>query len=200
MRFASVSRETLDRIRGFLDTLDDWRLRMNLIGPSEGRHIWRRHVFDSLQILDLIPKEAGTLADLGTGAGFPGVVLAIALADRGNTRTTFVEKSPKKCLFLEAAIGAAGLHAVVLNQRIEDAPAHKFDIVTARALAPLPKLLNYVEIWAKPEGRGLLLKGREATSELNLAREGWSFDLASRASASSPEGQVLALTAVRRKA
>jgi 16S rRNA (guanine527-N7)-methyltransferase len=199
-----VSRETLDLVRHYLFVLDDWRTRMNLIGPSEGRHIWRRHVHDSLQVLDLIgPMIDGgpaRLVDLGSGAGFPGIVLACAFAERGEISVTLVEKSPKKAHFLEAAVKAVlGTKGpVVLNQRIEDAPPDRFDIVTARALAPLPKLLGYVESWAKPGGRALLWKGREATSELTLSRESWTFDLSHRASLSNPEGQVLAISNLRR--
>lgn len=200
-----VSRETLDRIRHFLFVLEDWRGRMNLIGPSEGRHLWRRHVYDSLQVLDRVGEAPARLVDLGSGAGFPGIILACAFAgsgaERGDISVTLVEKSPKKAHFLEAAVkavlGAKG--PVVLNQRIEDAPPARFDIVTARALAPLPKLLGYVESWAKPGGRALLWKGREATSELTLSRESWTFDLSHRASLSNPEGQILAISNLRRQ-
>jgi 16S rRNA (guanine527-N7)-methyltransferase len=180
---------------------------MNLIGPSEGRHMWRRHVFDSLQVLDLIGKGPASLVDLGSGAGFPGIIFACVFAGsgygagRGDISVTLVEKSPKKAHFLESAVravlGAKG--PVVLNQRIEDAPSARFDIVTARALAPLSKLLGYVESWAKPDGRALLWKGREATSELTLSRESWTFDLSQRASLSHPEGQVLAISNLRRQ-
>ncbi|MEP7210556.1 MAG: 16S rRNA (guanine(527)-N(7))-methyltransferase RsmG [Alphaproteobacteria bacterium] len=204
-----VSRETLDLIRHYLFVLDDWRTKMNLIGPAEGRHLWRRHVYDSLQVLDLIGKgrESGpaSLVDLGSGAGFPGIVLACVFAGsrsgHGDISVTLVEKSPKKAHFLESAVravlGAKG--PVVLNQRIEDAPAARFDIVTARALAPLPKLLGYVESWAKPDGQALLWKGREATSELTLSREFWTFDFSQRASLTHPEGQVLAISNLRRQ-
>ena len=197
---SDVSRETLDRIRHYLFVLDDWRTRMNLIGPSEGRHLWRRHVFDSLQVLDLIGTGPAALVDLGSGAGFPGLVLACALAERGDISITLVEKSPKKAHFLEAAakavLGAKG--PMVRVQRIEDAPLDRFDLVTARALAPLPKLLGFVETWAKPDGRALLWKGREATSELTLSRESWTFELSRRASRSDPEGQILAISNLRR--
>ncbi len=117
-------------------------------------------------------------------------------------RSRWSRKSPKKTHFLESAIravfGANG--PVVLNQRIEDASPERFDIVTARALAPLPKLLGFVEGWAKPEGRALLWKGRETTSELTLSRESWSFDLSAQASLSNPEGQILAISNLKRQA
>lgn len=197
---AGVSRETLDRVRHFVRVLDAWRGRMNLIGPAEGRHLWRRHVLDSLQALERIGAGPGTLVDLGSGAGFPGLVLACALSGRGDIAVTLVEKSPKKAHFLEKAAEAVlgAKRPVVLNRRIEDAPPGRFDIVTARALAPLPKLLGYVDSWAKPDGRAVLWKGREATSELTLSRESWTFDLSHRVSLSNPDGQILAISNLRR--
>ena len=193
-----VSRETLARIRAYLAVLDDWRERINLIGPGEGRHLWRRHVLDSLQLLKDFFSTDLRVADLGSGAGFPGLVLACALAEREGASVTLVEKSVRKSQFLEAAIAAVGLPARVLNQRLED-PAQKerFDVVTARALAPLPKLLGYAHGWLKPSGKALLMKGRDAVKELTLARESWTFEMSSRPSLSSPEGQILTVSNLR---
>jgi 16S rRNA (guanine527-N7)-methyltransferase len=198
VRLVSVSRETLTRVRRFLDVLDEWRTRINLIGPGEGRHIWRRHVLDSLQLADLLGHDDLAIADLGSGAGFPGLILACAMAERPGASVTLVEKSVRKCQFLEAAVVAVGLPAKVLNQRLEDpAPRERFDVVTARALAPLPRLLGYAHAWLKPSGKALLMKGRDAVAELTLARESWTFDLSTRTSLSSPEGQILAVSALK---
>jgi 16S rRNA (guanine527-N7)-methyltransferase len=197
-RQTGVSRETLDRIRAYLAVLDSWRERINLIGPGEGRHLWRRHVLDSLQLLEEIFSTDLRVADLGSGAGFPGLVLACALADRRGTSVTLVEKSVRKSQFLEAAIAAVGLPARVLNQRLEDpAPKERFDVVTARALAPLPKLLGHAHGWLKPSGKALLMKGRDAVTELTRARESWTFETSIRASLSSPEGQILTVSDLR---
>jgi 16S rRNA (guanine527-N7)-methyltransferase len=198
VRETGVSRETVARIRAYLAVLDDWRERINLIGPGEGRHLWRRHVLDSLQLLKEIFPTDLRLADLGSGAGFPGLVLACALADREGASVTLVEKSVRKSQFLEAAITAVGLPARVLNQRLEDpAPKERFDVVTARALAPLPKLLGYAHGWLKPSGKALLMKGRDAVKELTLARESWTFEVSSGPSLSSPEGQILKVSNLR---
>jgi 16S rRNA (guanine527-N7)-methyltransferase len=198
IRTTGVSRETFAKISVFLSVLDRWRARINLIGPGEGRHIWRRHVLDSLQLLQDIGPQRGMIADLGSGAGFPGLVLACALAEREGVKVALVEKSVRKCQFLEAAIAATGLPAGVLNQRLEDpAPGEKFDVVTARALAPLPKLLGYAHAWLKPSGKALLMKGRDAVAEVTRARESWTFDLSIRPSLSSPEGQILTVSALR---
>jgi 16S rRNA (guanine527-N7)-methyltransferase len=196
LRLTPVSRETLSKISAFLAVLGKWRERINLIGPGEGRHIWRRHVLDSLQLLDEIGLADSDIADLGSGAGFPGIVLACALAERPGASVTLVEKSVRKSQFLEAAIKAVGLPARILTRRLEDPPPKKFDVATARALAPLPKLLGYAHGWLKPSGKALLVKGRGAVEELTLARESWTFDLSIRPSLSSPEGQILTVSAL----
>jgi 16S rRNA (guanine527-N7)-methyltransferase len=196
LRLTSVSRETLGRVRSYLAVLDQWRERINLIGPGEGRHLWRRHVLDSLQLIEQISSDDLAVADLGSGAGFPGLVIACALAERPGASVTLVEKSPRKSEFLEAAIAAQGLPARVLNVRIEDPPRQKFDLVTARALAPLPKLLGFAHGWLKPSGKALLMKGRDVEAEVAEARRSWTFEMSDRASLSSPEGRVLRLSSI----
>lgn len=195
-RLTGVSRETLARVRSYLSTLDQWRERINLIGPGEGRHLWRRHVLDSLQLIEEILPGDLSVADLGSGAGFPGLVIACALAERPGASVTLVEKSPRKSEFLRAAIAAQGLPARVLNIRLEDSPGRKFDLVTARALAPLPKLLGYAHDWLKPSGKALLMKGRDTAAELAEARQAWTFEMSDRESLSSPEGRVLRISSI----
>lgn len=197
IRLTGVSRETIGRIEAFLAVLDDWRQRYNIIGPNEGRHIWRRHILDSLQLLPLIGEEATSLADLGTGGGFPGVILACALADR-STEITLVEKSVRKAQFLEAAIRELGLGAMVSNQRIEETGQGPCDVVTVRALAPLARLLPMFDLWLKPDGRALLLKGQGADKEIVHARETRTFDVETRPSLSGPDGQVLIISNLSR--
>jgi 16S rRNA (guanine527-N7)-methyltransferase len=200
-RLTNVSRETLELVRGYLALLDEWRTRINLIGPNEGRHLWRRHALDSLQLVPLLRPQDKSIADLGTGAGFPGLVLACALAGEGRSdaRITLVEKSPRKCEFLRAAARQLKLPADILEQRAEDGPPQAFDLVTARALSPLPRLLEQSENWVGPDGWFLFLKGREATTELAQAQSVWAFDLDVRESISSPGGQVLAIKSLRRR-
>ena len=196
LRLTGVSRETLARVDSYLTTLDQWRERINLIGPGEGRHLWRRHVLDSLQLIEQISSDDLRVADLGSGAGFPGLVIACALAERPGASVTLVEKSPRKSEFLRAAIAEGNLPAKVVNLRIEDAPRQKFDLVTARALAPLPKLLGYAYQWLKPSGKALLMKGRDTAAELAEARLAWTFDMSDRESLSSPEGRVLRISSI----
>ena len=197
IRLTGVSRETFERVSGYLDLLDRWRERINLIGPGEGRHLWRRHVLDSLQLVEQISSEDKSVADLGSGAGFPGLILACALAERSGASVTLVEKSPRKSEFLRAAGKELGLPVSVLTIRLEDAPGALFDVVTARALAPLPKLLGFAASWLKPSGKALLMKGRDTATELAEAREAWTFDLSILDSQSSPEGRVLRVSSLR---
>ncbi len=194
-----VSRETIERVDAFVAVLDEWRKKINLIGPGEGKHLWRRHILDSLQLVQFIPESARSLADLGTGGGFPGVVLACALHDR-KVVVSLVEKSVRKAEFLEAAVAELGLNAVVLNQRIEDTSANKNDVVTARALAPLPKLMTLTEGWLARDGLAIVVKGRDVDKELIHTRETWTFDLEARPSLSGPDGQVLLISNLTKRA
>ena len=198
IRGIRVSRETMFRISEYLRALGDWRERINLIGPGEGRRVWRRHVLDSLQLLENISASDKSLADLGSGAGFPGLVLACALAEREGATVALIEKSVRKSQFLEAAIREVGLPARVLNQRLEvEGEAERFDLVTARALAPLPRLLGYAHDWLKPSGKALLMKGRDAAAEVAEARETWTFEMSATPSLTSPEGQILSVSELR---
>ena len=151
-----VSRETIARLDRIVATLDDWRGRINLIGPKEWPLVWSRHIADSLQLLPHLPAD-GDIVDLGSGAGFPGLVIAAALAPGGQVE--LVESVGKKCAFLRAAAEAAELPATVRQTRIESVAPRRVDAVTARALAPLPKLLELAYPWLERGGIGLFPKG-----------------------------------------
>jgi 16S rRNA (guanine527-N7)-methyltransferase len=166
-----VSRETLDRLDRVIETLDDWRTRSNLIGPREWPVIWTRHVADCFQLLDLLPEDA-KVVDLGSGAGFPGLIIAAA---RPAGHVTMIESVGKKCAFLRAAIEAAGLNATVKQERVESVEPMRADFVTARAFAPLPKLLDYAAPWLKRGASGLFLKGERWKEELTDASQTWNF-------------------------
>lgn len=166
-----VSRETLAKLDRIIETLDEWRMRSNLIGPREWPHIWERHVWDCLQLVDHIP-EGSRICDLGSGAGFPGLILAAAVKD---CHVTMIETVGKKCAFLRAAIQEAGLPARVIQGRVESSGDFDVDIVTARAFAPLPKLLEYASPWMKKGAVGLFLKGERWQEELTDAQQSWTF-------------------------
>jgi len=141
-----VPRETLTRLQNFRALLNDWSTKINLIGPKELGRFWRRHAFDSAQLLSVAP-EAVRWIDAGAGAGFPGIVIACGLVGRPETEVILVESIAKKCGFLQAAIEALDIPARVENARIESLRPTRVDVFTARALADLPTLMTYALIW-----------------------------------------------------
>jgi 16S rRNA (guanine527-N7)-methyltransferase len=188
-----VSRETLDRLDRVIDTLDSWRLRSNLIGPREWPVIWTRHVADCFQLLDHLPADA-RVVDLGSGAGFPGLVIAAA---RPEGHVTMIESVGKKCAFLRAAIEAAGLKASVRQERAESVGPIAADYVTARAFAPLPKLLDYAAPWLKQGATGLFLKGERWKEELTEASQTWNFAYEAIPSRVGGSGTILIVRELR---
>ena len=188
-----VSRETLDRLDRVIDTLDVWRTKSNLIGPREWPVIWTRHVADCYQLLDLIPEDA-KVVDLGSGAGFPGLIIAAA---RPAGHVTMVESVGKKCAFLHAAIEAAGLSATVRQERVESLDPMPADFVTARAFAPLPKLLDYAAPWMKRGATGLFLKGERWKEELTEASQTWNFAYEAIPSRVGGSGTILIVRELR---
>jgi 16S rRNA (guanine527-N7)-methyltransferase len=189
-----VSRETSERLDAVILTLDAWRQRSNLIGPREWPQIWTRHVADSFQILPFIP-ETTHCVDLGSGAGFPGLVTSAA---RPEGHVTMMESVGKKCAFLRAAIVAAGLNASVYQGRIEDAQASTADIVTARAFAPLPKLLDYAAPWMENGATGVFLKGERWKEELTDAQQRWNFAYEAIPSRTGGSGVILIVRELKR--
>jgi 16S rRNA (guanine527-N7)-methyltransferase len=149
----SVSRETLSRLKLYASMLEDWNARHNLVSRSSLPEVWQRHFLDSAQLLDFIPPDAHSLVDLGSGAGFPGLVLAELLRDRPDFRTVLIEATGKKCRFLAAVAERLDLRVDVRQMRIEEAEPERFDIITGRACAPLVKLLPYAQrFWGKGAG------------------------------------------------
>jgi 16S rRNA (guanine527-N7)-methyltransferase len=176
-KITPVSRETLARLDRFVDLLLEWQQTRNLIAASTIPTIWTRHIADSLQLLDLAPG-AKTWIDLGSGGGFPGLVLACALAETAGAKIHLVESTAKKCAFLQTVSDTLKLPAEVHNQRVENfIPAfhNRPDVVTARALAPMPKLLDLVFPLLKRGGVGLFLKGQDVGSELTEAAKCWNI-------------------------
>lgn len=191
----NVSRETLDRLDRIISELDVWRQKSNLIGPKEWPQIWTRHVGDSWQLLEHIPKTA-RVVDLGSGAGFPGLIIA---AGRPAGHVTLMESVGKKCAFLRAAIDTAGLSASVWQGRIETAPPIKADIVTARAFAPMPQLLEYASPWLRKGATGLFPKGERWKEELTLALERWNFAYEAIPNRTGGSGVILIVREVARR-
>jgi len=186
---ANVSRETLAHLKAYVGLLEDWNSRHNLVSPGSLAHVWGRHIWDSAQLARFVPEGARTLADLGSGAGFPGLVLAELL--RGRAEVTLFEATAKKCHFLEAVRDRLGLEVTIRNERMEEVEFRPFDVVTARACAPLDKLLGYAQHFVGRNTVCLFLKGQNVGSELTEARKSWKMNLQQHPSLTDPSGVVL---------
>jgi 16S rRNA (guanine527-N7)-methyltransferase len=184
-----VSRETLDLLKTYVGMLEDWNTRQNLVSAVSLESVWHRHVYDSAQLAPLIPVNVKTLADFGSGAGFPGLVLAILLRDQ--LKVSLFEATKKKAEFLKAVAERLELPVTIRNERIEDAPRQAFDVITARAFARLPELLGYAQKFLGPGTMCLFLKGQSMAPELTDARKFWKMTIQSRPSKTHPLGSVL---------
>jgi len=196
-----VSRETRARLDRFVAVLVDWQRRINLIAPSTESILWTRHVADSLQLLPLAPQRR-IWVDLGSGGGFPGMVLACALVRTPGAAVHLVESTGKKAAFLREAIRATGAPAIVHAVRIEDfvekAP-ETIDVVTARALAPLPELLRMAYPLLKKGALGLFPKGQDVAVELTEAAKCWNIQASLVASRTDPKAQIVVVRALEPK-
>ena len=196
---ADVSRETLDRLTVFHDRLVQWTTSINLIAPSTIENAWMRHIVDSAQVFEHFPPDASRHVDLGSGGGLPGLVVAtIAREKRPNLRTILIESDQRKAAFLRSVIRELDLDAAVRCSRIEAVTDIVADVVTARALAPLNQLLALVVPFLAEGGIGLLQKGRQAETEIDLARQVWSFDLVSHISRTESDARILQIKDIRR--
>jgi 16S rRNA (guanine527-N7)-methyltransferase len=182
-----VSRESLNRLQIYVDLLVDWNRKLNLIGRSTEPEVWTRHVADSLQLLPLMPPGTRTIADLGTGAGLPGLVIAVARPIKAH----LFEANHKKAAFLRAAARRTGADAEVHAIRAEYAGPIAVDVITARALAPLSDLLKLAEPFLQEGAIGLFHKGRDVEAELTEATKSWRIDLRTHPSLTDSRGCIL---------
>jgi len=189
-----VSRETLDRLETYTALLRKWAPRINLVGRSTLDDLWRRHMLDSAQLYPHLPPHARTLVDLGSGAGFPGMVLAIM----GVPDVHLIESNQRKCAFLREVARATGIKVTVHAARAEELVPFPADVVTARALAPLSILLEYAEPFLTPSSVCLFLKGRRYEEELTETQKKWNITHHMFSSLTEPEGGILRLEAVSR--
>jgi 16S rRNA (guanine527-N7)-methyltransferase len=194
-RDTGVSHETSERLVMHCRLLGEWSARMNLVGPREIEAYWRRHAFDCAQLMQLAPG-ALRWVDLGSGAGFPGIIIASLLADTPGASVHLVESTRKKCDFLRAAIDEVGLPAKVFNARIEafGAGEGRYDVVTARAVAPLPRLIAYAKPILDRGAQGLFHKGADFDAELAAAKpaiEGGAYRVEVVESLSDPRGRII---------
>jgi 16S rRNA (guanine527-N7)-methyltransferase len=190
-----VSRETLSRLEAYADLLTRWSARINLVGRETLPDLWRRHILDSAQLRRLIPNSARSLIDLGSGAGLPGLVLAIL----GVPGVELVEADSRKAAFLREAARIAGAKVTIRPCRIQAVPPHPVDVATARACAPLDRLLDLVAPFLAPGTLCLFPKGERFNEELTLARKAWTMNVSVEQSLSDRRGVVLRLQQVARE-
>nr|WP_236262471.1 16S rRNA (guanine(527)-N(7))-methyltransferase RsmG [Caenispirillum salinarum] len=188
-----VSRETLDRLSLYAELLVKWQKKINLVGPATIPDLWRRHMLDSAQLWPRLPAGLPRLIDIGSGAGFPALVLAIM----GVPDVHVIESDQRKCTFMREVARQTGAPVTVHTQRIEQVTDLQAPVVTARALAALPKLIDLAAPLLAENGEMLLLKGQNIDEELTQARKIWIFEDTRSPSQSDPSGVVLRLREVR---
>jgi len=191
-----VTPDALARLTTYLDLLGEWRERINLVGRSTLADAWRRHVLDSVQLFPLLPAGTETIFDLGSGAGFPGLVLALLEDAQTRPFVKLIESDARKCGFLRHVIAATGARAAVTNVRAEQLPPRPAAVITARAVAPLPRLLEYARPLIGKNTICLFLKGAAVERELTESLRSWHMQVTRVASLSDPAGTVLKLQGI----
>jgi 16S rRNA (guanine527-N7)-methyltransferase len=197
-----VSRETETRLAQFVELLLTWQRTTQLVANSTLARVWTRHIADSLQLLDLAPA-ARVWVDLGSGAGFPGLVIACGLAKTAGASVHLVESNGKKAAFLREAVRITKAPAVVHHSRIENfvESFHRpVDVVTARALAPLKLLLDQSVALLSGEAKGIFLKGQDVAAELTEAAKYWNMDATLVPSRTDSRGRIVVVRHLQRKA
>jgi 16S rRNA (guanine527-N7)-methyltransferase len=203
----NVSRESRARLTAYVDLLVKWQRRINLIGPTTVDDVWQRHIADAVQLVSLIKPHVKQILDLGSGAGIPGLVVAISLMERQPVTVHLVESTKKKSAFLRQAVLLTGAPAIIHDCRIEElvtaGPAGhvgRIDLVTARALAPLPKLLQLASPWLQAGATGLFHKGANIDRELTESAKYWRITSVRHASLVDPNGCILEVNEIENAA
>jgi len=195
----NVSRETMQDLEVYAGLLRKWSPRINLVSKSSMPDLWTRHFLDSAQLIGLAKRKSGHWVDLGSGGGFPGVVVAIvAKSEMPDLRFTFVEGDQRKAVFLQTVVRDLSLRAAVVAKRAEDIGPLSADTLSARALAPLPTLLGYVKQHLLLSGQALLMKGQSFRRELDQALETWTFQSDEYPSITDGAAVILSLGGIKR--
>ncbi|MDF2368744.1 16S rRNA (guanine(527)-N(7))-methyltransferase RsmG [Sneathiella sp.] len=192
---SNVSRETLDRLSIYAALLQKWQKAINLVGKSTLKDLWRRHMLDSFQLLSRTNRENGSWVDLGSGAGFPALVVAIC----SDFDVHAVESDQRKCLFMSNVSRETSANLTLHRGRIEEIPPFSADVISARALAPLDKLLDLAAPFAKMDTEFFFLKGQDVDEELTKASKCWIMDVEKHRSLTSEDGYILKITGLRRR-
>jgi 16S rRNA (guanine527-N7)-methyltransferase len=194
-----VSRETFLALQSFEDLVRRWTPAINLVSKNTLTNLWDRHIVDSAQIFAAGPESAQKWADLGSGGGFPGLVVAVLAKElRPSLHVTLVEADLRKATFLRQAALALGLNVDVVSQRIESLPSLQADVLSARALASLSSLLEFAEAHLLSGGVAIFPKGERYAEELSQARKAWAFDVEPRPSLLEAEAVILVIRNIHR--
>jgi 16S rRNA (guanine527-N7)-methyltransferase len=201
LKLTPVSRETATRLDAYVELLLQWQAKTNLVSPSTLPNLWTRHIADSLQLLTLAPAARRWL-DFGSGGGFPGVVLACAMAELPGGHVTLVERNAKKAAFLREALRVTGAPGTVMLADIGDnvdSFPQALDCITARAVAPLHQLIGFAEPLLKAGAKALFLKGQDVEAELTEATKYWKLKPRLHASLTGGQGWIVELDAIERQ-
>lgn len=195
----NVSRETYSKLERYCQSLTEWQQKFNLVSNSSLADAWNRHFADSVQLFDLIPAKTKTLLDMGSGAGFPGMVLAIIANEKTPyLKVTLVESVAKKTLYLNHVKEITNTNVEVLNTRVENIRG-RFDVISARAMTALTDLLNYAFPLLSSDGVCIFPKGKSASEEITTAKKMWNFNCKSVSSRTSDDGEILIISNLVKK-
>ncbi|MEX3316176.1 16S rRNA (guanine(527)-N(7))-methyltransferase RsmG [Sulfitobacter sp. PS-8MA] len=190
MQLPNVSRETQDRLEGYAALIRKWNPKINLVSKSSIETLWERHILDSVQVFQLSDAK-GHWLDIGSGGGFPGMVVAILNMEERSFRVSLVESDQRKCAFLRTVARELDIEAEVFNERIEQLEPQNADVLSARALSSLTQLMEFSVRHLNPTGLALFPKGGSWRAEEEEARKNWDFALQAVPSKTNPEAAVL---------
>lgn len=194
-----VSRETMERLERFAALTRKWNPSINLVAKSTIPDLWDRHIVDSVQLYPLAPARPRHWLDIGSGGGFPGIIMAAISAEKSpETKFTFIESDQRKSTFLRTAARELGLRVNVIASRIEETEPQSADVVSARALSALTDLLPLISLHLAPDGTAILPKGKTHQQEIDVAKEVWSFDVASHQSMTDEQARILVVKGISR--
>lgn len=200
MNTYNVSRETFELLKAYEASLVEWQQKFNLVSNSSLEESWNRHFIDSAQLFKYIPGNATTLLDFGSGAGFPGMVLAVMAAEKTPyLKVKLIESTGKKTLYLNEVKKITAVDVEIINERVEKLPPEKADVITSRAMASLNELLGYTSRFVGPKTICIFPKGQRYAEEIAEAKKHWKFECEVKDSETSEEGKILIISRLLRK-
>jgi len=196
----NVSRETINLLKTYEASLNEWQNKMNLVSKNSLPDAWNRHFADSMQLFNLLPQDAEIVYDFGSGAGFPGMVLAVMSKEKTPyLKFKLVESIGKKTLYLKHVKEITGANVDVINERIEKIKPEIADAITSRAMCSLNELLKYSRPFCSKKTKMIFLKGRNYKEELQIAQKEWKFKLEILPNQESSDGVILIITDLHHK-